>query len=270
MVIGDREFDIENSCYIVGILNMAPDSFFDGGKWVSFDGAMLHAEEMIKDGADIIDVGGESTRPGHTPVAVQEEIDRAVPIVEGLHRRFDVPVSIDTYKSEVAAEAIRAGASLVNDIWGLKRDLNMARAISGAKVACCLSHNRENADYNDFMREMLIDLRQSAEIANKAGIGSDKIILDPGIGFAKSYKMNLEAINKLDMVRALGYPVLLGVSRKSFIGQTLGLPVTERLEGSLAAAAIGVTRGCSFIRAHDVKETKRAVSMAKSIIRSCH
>ncbi|MCL2152369.1 MAG: dihydropteroate synthase [Oscillospiraceae bacterium] len=267
MFIGDREFDTENNCYIVGILNVAPDSFFDGGKWNSFDGAMYHAENMIKGGVDIIDVGGESTRPGYTPITAHEETDRAVPIVEGLRRRFDAPVSIDTYKSEVAAEAIRAGASLVNDIWGLKRDSNMARAISEARVACCLSHNRENTDYADFMRDMLADLRQSAEIASKAGIENDKIILDPGIGFAKPYRMNLEAINKLDMVGELGYPVLLGVSRKSFIGLMLGLPVTERLEGSLAAAVIGVARGCSFVRTHDVRETKRAVSMAKSIIR---
>jgi dihydropteroate synthase len=266
MIIGSREFDTDNRCFIVGILNVTPDSFSNGGKWNTFDDVLRHAETMIKNGADIIDVGGESTKPGYTPITEQEETDRIAPVIEELRSRFSIPISVDTCKSAVAEAAISAGADLVNDIWGLKRDPDMARTISRAGVACCLTHNRQNPEYIDFMNGMLNDLRESLGIANKAGIADDKIILDPGIGFAKTYNMNLLAINRLDMVRELGYPVMLGASRKSVIGLALDLPVTERLEGSLAAAVIGIMRGCSFVRVHDVRETKRAVMMTEAII----
>ena len=267
MLIGNREFDIGDRCYVVGILNVTPDSFSDGGRWGALDFALRHAEDMITGGADIIDVGGESTRPGYTPITAQEETDRVVPVVEALRSRFDIPLSIDTCKSVVADAALRVGANLVNDIWGFKHDPEMAGIVARAGAACCLMHNREQIDYVDFMRDMLSDLRESTEIAKKAVISDDKIILDPGIGFAKTYEMNLEAINKLDLVRQLGYPVLLGASRKSVIGLTLNLPVSERLEGSLAAAIIGIIRGCSFVRVHDVIETKRAITMAEAILR---
>jgi len=267
MVIGGREFDTENRCYIMGILNVTPDSFSDGGKWNALDSALRHAEDMIGDGADIIDVGGESTRPDYKSISTQEEMDRAVPVVEALCARLDVPVSIDTCKSGVAAAAISAGAALVNDIWGLKRDPEMAGVIAREGKPCVLMHNRDNMDYSDFLSDLVRDLVESAALAQKAGIESDKVILDPGIGFAKTYEMNLAAINRIDLVKSLGYPVLLGVSRKSVIGKALDLPVTERLEGSLAAAVIGIVRGCSFIRAHDVRETRRAVTMAEAIIR---
>jgi len=269
MIIGNREFDTDNRCYIMGILNVTPDSFSDGGKWTAPDDALRQAERMVADGADIIDIGGESTRPGHVPISAQEEIDRAVPIIAALRSRIDIPISIDTYKSKVADAALRAGADLVNDIWGLKHDPDMAGLIAQTGVACCLMHNRDNMDYSDFINDMLADLRESIAIANKAGIAGDKIILDPGIGFAKTYEMNLEAINKLDVVKeSLGYPVLLGASRKRVVGMTLNLPVTERVEGSLAAAVIGTIRGCSFVRVHDVKETKRAVTMAEAVVKS--
>jgi len=251
----------------MGILNVTPDSFSDGGKWDSLDGAMRHAGYMIEGGADIIDIGGESSRPGHVGISEQEELDRTVPVVEALHRRFDVALSVDTCKGAVAEAALRAGASLVNDIWGLKRDTSMAGVIAGAGAACCLMHNRVGIDYSDFMVDMLSDLRESASLALASGVAADRIILDPGIGFAKTVDMNLEAINRLDMVRRLGFPVLLGVSRKSVVGATLGLPVAQRAEGSLAAAVIGIVRGCSFLRVHDVPETKRAVLMAEAIIR---
>jgi len=266
MIIGKREFDTDNRCYIVGILNITPDSFSDGGKWSTPDDAIRYAKDMIKGGADIIEVGGESTRPGYSPVTEQEETDRAVPVIETLRSRFDIPLSIDTHKSAVASAAIRAGADIVNDIWGLKRDPDMAGVIASAGVVCCLMHNREQIEYSDFLNDMLSDLRISAEIAHNAGIAADKIILDPGIGFSKTYEMNLQAINRLDLVRGLGYPVLLGASRKSVIGITLGLPVTERLEGSLATAVTGIMRGCSFLRVHDVIETKRAVTMTEAIL----
>jgi len=267
MVIGNRSFDTDNRCYIVGILNVTPDSFSDGGKWNTLDNAMCHADRMIRGGADIIDVGGESTRPGYKQITQQEETDRTAPVVEALCSRFDTPVSIDTYKSSVAEAALSAGAAIINDIWGLKYDPEMAKVIARSGAICCLMHNRTQCDYADFMRDMLADLSESVHIAHEAGISDDKIILDPGVGFAKTHEMDLMAINRLDMIRELGYPVMLGVSRKSVIGSALGVPVSARLEGSLAVATIGVIRGCSFIRVHDVPETKRAVKMAEAIVR---
>lgn len=267
MIIGGREFDTDNNCYVMGILNVTPDSFSDGGKWDRVDAALRHAERMAQEGADIIDVGGESTRPGFESISALEETERVAPVVEALRRNVDTLISIDTYKSSVAEAAISAGAALVNDIRGLKRDPGMAALIAGSGVACCLMHSREKADYSDFMADMLRDLGESLELASIAGIAGDKIILDPGIGFAKTYEMNLEAINRIDMVRDLGYPVMLGASRKSVIGTALSLPVYERVEGSLAAAVVGVMRGCSFVRVHDVKETRRAVMMARAVLR---
>ena len=266
MVIGGREFADGSRRYIVGILNVTPDSFSDGGKWKTLDDALFHAEAMIFDGADIIDVGGESTRPGYISISPQEEIDRTAPVIEALRKRLDVPISIDTCKSAVAKAALALGADMVNDIWGLKRDPEMAAVISDAGAACCLMHNRNSAEYTDFFCEMLSDLETSAAIAAAAGIGADKIMLDPGIGFGKTYAMNLEAINNIGLIRKLGYPVLLGVSRKSVVGLALGLPVNERLEGSIAAAVIGAVRGCSFLRVHDVKETRRALTMTEAIL----
>jgi len=269
MLIGGREFYTRGKCYIMGILNVTPDSFSDGGKWDTTDSALYHAEGMIEGGADIIDVGGESSRPGCAAISAQEEVDRVAPVIEALRSRFDIPVSVDTCKGAVASQALRAGAVLVNDVWGFKKDPEMAGVIARAGAACCLVHNRERMDYDDFHRDMLGDLRESVKIALIAGIAPDKIILDPGVGFAKTYEMNLEAINRIDSVRALGYPVLLGASRKSVIGATLGLPVAERIEGSLTAAVVGIMRGCSFVRVHDVCETKRAVTMAEAIIGRC-
>jgi len=266
MVVGGKNFDTVSGCYIMGILNVTPDSFSDGGKWSELDSAIRHAEDMIDDGADIIDVGGESTRPGYMSIGEQEEIDRVAPIIEALRDRFDIPLSIDTCKSAVADVALRAGANLVNDIWSLRRDPGMAGVVARTGAACCLMHNRDNMDYADFIEDMLRDLGESAAFAIKAGIAAEKIILDPGIGFAKTYEMNLEAIDRLDEIKKLGYPVLLGASRKRVVGAALGLPVTERVEGSLAAAVIGIVRGCSFLRVHDVKETRRAATMAKAIL----
>ena len=266
MLIGDREFDTKNRCYVMGILNVTPDSFSDGGKWDKLDGALCRAEEMVNEGADIIDVGGESTRPGHTTISENEEIDRVLPVIEGLHCRIDIPISVDTYKSSVAEAALGAGAVFVNDIRGLKHDPEMAGLIGRSGVVCCLMHNRKDMGYSQFMREMLDDLNESVEIAKDAGIAIGKIILDPGVGFAKTYEMDLEVINRLDMIVELGYPVMLGASRKRVVGTALDLPVAERVEGTLATTVIGVMRGCSFIRAHDVKETKRAITMTEAIL----
>ena len=268
MIIGRREFDTEHNTYIMGILNVTPDSFSDGGRFGKMDAALLHAEKMIKEGADILDVGGESTRPGHVQITDEEEIARVVPVIEKLKKEFDVPISIDTYKSAVAEAAVCAGADLVNDIWGLKYDKNMAEVIAKSGAACCLMHNRERAEYNSFVEDVLDDLRETIAIAKKAGIADDKIILDPGVGFAKSYEQNLIITNNVDRLNELGYPVLLGTSRKSMIGLTLDLPSDQRVEGTVATSVIGVMKGCRFVRVHDVLENKRAILMTEAIINS--
>lgn len=266
MIIGNKTFDTKQKCYIMGILNVTPDSFSDGGKWDSLDKALAHTEEMIRQGADIIDVGGESTRPGHVQITDQEEIDRVTPVIEAVRGRFDVPISVDTYKSKVAKAAIAAGADLVNDIWGLKYDPDMAKTIADAKVACCLMHNRKKAEYADFMKDFLTDLGESVKIAEDAGIAEDKIILDPGVGFGKTYEMNLEVIREISQMHQYGYPILLGTSNKSVIGNALDLPTGERLEGTLATTVIGVMNHCSFIRVHQIQENKRAIQMTEAIM----
>lgn len=275
MRIGKKNFDLENEVYVMGILNVTPDSFSDGGKYNNMDAALEHAEQMIKEGAHIIDVGGESTRPGYTLLSDEEEILRVVPIIEELKRHFDVPVSIDTYKSRVAKAAIEAGADLVNDIWGLKYDNNMAQVIQEAKVPCCLMHNRNmpfedggKSDAKVLMQEVLADLKETIEIARTAGIEDKKIILDPGIGFGKTYKMNLQVMNHVEDLLELGYPVLLGTSRKSMIGLTLDLPADQRVEGTVVTTVMGVMKGCSIVRVHDVKENVRAIKMTKAILES--
>ena len=266
MRIGSREFDTEHQTYIMGILNVTPDSFSDGGKYSRIEAALAHAEEMIRDGADIIDVGGESTRPGHIQITDEEEIARVVPVIEALKARFDTPVSVDTYKSAVAREALQAGADLVNDIWGLKYDPEMARVIAAGGAACCLMHNRDNTDYGQFIPEFLDDMRACVRLADAAGISRDKIILDPGVGFGKTYEMNLEIISRLEMMHELGLPLLLGTSRKSVSGLTLDLPPAEREEGTLVTTVYGVQKGCAFVRVHDVEKNKRAVKMTRALM----
>lgn len=266
MKIGNKEFDLNNHCYIMGILNVTPDSFSDGGKYNNLSAALKHTEEMIRDGADIIDVGGESTRPGHVVISDEEEIERVTPVIEAIKRNFDVPVSIDTYKGAVALAALQAGADLVNDIWGFKHDEKVAEYTEKYGAACCLMHNRKEAVYEDFQKDFLADLQECVAIAHKAGIADDRIILDPGVGFGKTYEMNLEIINHLEIMKKLGYPILLGTSRKSVIGLTLDLPADERVEGTLVTTVMGVMKGCSFVRVHDIKENVRAVRMTEAIL----
>lgn len=268
MLIGDRKFDTENGVYVMGILNVTPDSFSDGGLWTERDAALRQAGRMAEEGAAIIDIGGESTRPGHTPVSAVDEAARVLPIVEAVKRETGLPVSIDTYKAEVARAALEAGADMVNDIWGLRRDGGeMAALIAGTGAACCLMHNRERAEYADFMADMLSDLRETLAIADRAGIARSSIVLDPGIGFGKTYEQNLIAMNRLDELLAFGCPVLLAASRKSVIGLTLDLPADERMEGTIATTVAGVLRGAAFVRVHDVKENLRAARMALAIRR---
>ena len=251
----------------MGILNVTPDSFSDGGKFNQIDAALKHAEEMIRDGADVIDIGGESTRPwGYTKISDEEETGRVVPVIEAVKKEFGIPISVDTYKSGVAEAAAQAGADLINDIWGLKYDPHMSEVIAKSGLACCLMHNRDNTEYRNFMEDMKQDLRETIALAKAAGIADDKIILDPGVGFAKSYENNLEAIRSLEELKELKYPVLLGTSRKSVIGLTLDLPVAKRVEGTIVTTVMAVEAGCMFVRVHDVKENHRAIQMAEAIL----
>ena len=266
MKIRNTKFDVKNHTYIMGILNVTPDSFSDGGKWDTLDHAMKHVETMLADGADLIDVGGESTRPGHTPVGAQEEIERVLPVIEAIRSRFDVPISVDTYKGSVADASLKAGADLINDVWGLKYDPEMAPVIARHNAPCCLMHNKENTEYNNFLVDMLSETQECVNIARKAGIKDENIILDPGVGFGKTYEMNLETMNHLELFQHLGFPVLLGTSRKSMIGLTLDLPVDQRVEGTLATSVIGVMKGCAFVRVHDVKENRRVIQMTEAIL----
>lgn len=266
MIIGNKEFDLNNHCYIMGILNVTPDSFSDGGRYNNLDNALKHTEQMIAEGADIIDVGGESTRPGHEVITDEEEISRVTPVIEAIKKNFDIPISIDTYKGAVTEAALQAGADLVNDIWGFKHDERVAKLTAQYNAACCLMHNRDNTLYENFQKDFLSDMKECIDIAKRAGVSDDKIILDPGVGFGKTYEHNLEIINHVDILHELGYPILLGTSRKSVIGLTLDLPATDRVEGTLATTVVGVMKGCSFVRVHDIKENYRIIKMTEAIL----
>ncbi|HHV13502.1 MAG TPA: dihydropteroate synthase [Clostridiales bacterium] len=267
MIIGNKNFEIGKRTYVMGILNVTPDSFSDGGRFNHLDNALFHAKELIDQGADIIDVGGESTRPNHVMVEAEEELERVIPVIQALYREFDIPISIDTYKAVVAEEAVKAGAHLINDVWGFKKDPDMAKVAAILEVPCCLMHNREKAEYRDYLGDVVADLKESIAIAINAGVKPENIILDPGIGFAKNYEQNLELMNRLELLKELGYPVLLGTSRKSMIGNTLNLPTEERVEGTLATTVIGIMKGCDFVRVHDVLQNKRACLMTDAIVR---
>lgn len=265
MIIGNQEFLEEGHTYVMGILNVTPDSFSDGGRYNHLDAALKHTEQMIKDGAAIIDVGGESTRPGHEKITDQEEIDRILPVIEKIKQEFSVPVSLDTYKAAVAKEGIQAGADLLNDIWGLQYDPAMGKIVADSGVAYCLMHNRdkitEEMDADLFIEQM----KEDAKRALDAGIKKERIILDPGVGFAKTQEQNLMTIANQDRLKALGYPVLLGTSRKSVIGYVLDVPTDKRLVGTLATSAVAVQTGCMFVRVHDVKENVELIQMLERI-----
>ena len=263
MIIGNKEFG--NHTYVMGILNVTPDSFSDGGKFNNIDSALKHTEQLINDGADIIDVGGESTRLNYTKISDEEEIERVVPVIEKIKADFDVPVSIDTYKSKVAAAAVGAGADLVNDIWGFKYDEEVAKSIAGTDVAACVMHNRPKAEYDNYVEDLLNDLKESVDIGRKNGVNDSQIVLDPGVGFGKTYEHNLQIINECDKVVNLGFPVLLGTSRKSVIGLTLDIPAPERSVGTCATTVIGYERGCRIFRVHDVIDNYQALLMAQAI-----
>lgn len=267
MLIGNQDFKLNEKTYIMGILNVTPDSFSDGGRYNTVVKALEHAGQMIREGANIIDVGGESTRPEFTRISEEEEIKRVVPIINELKKNYSVPVSIDTYKSKVAQAAIEAGADMVNDIWGLRYDRQMAEIIARCHLPVCLMHNRKEAVYGNFVKEVVSDLGISIELALSAGIEKEKLIIDPGIGFGKTYEMNLILLNHLEELKQLKLPILLGTSRKSVIGLTLDLPPDNRVEGTIATTVIGVMKGCSIIRVHDIAPNYRAVKMTETILR---
>lgn len=263
---GPYQLDYERKTLIMGILNATPDSFSDGGRFNQLEYAVERAHELVQHGADIIDIGGESTRPGHDQVPAQEELERVIPIIQAISKSVKVPISIDTYKAEVAKQAIEAGAHIINDVWGGKADSNMSLVAAEYQVPVILMHNRHNRDYQVFFRDCLNDLYESITMMKAAGVKDENIILDPGIGFAKNLSENIEMMRDLDKLVAIGYPVLLGTSRKSMIGQVLDLPVTERLEGTGATVCYGIQKGCQIVRVHDVKEISRMARMMDALI----
>jgi len=261
-------FDYGKRTYIMGILNVTPDSFSDGGNFNNIDTAVNHAKEMINDGADIIDLGGESTRPGHTYVDSQEEKRRILPVIKKLKEEIQVPISVDTYKADVAEASLELGVEMINDIWGLTKDKNMANVIAKYDAYVCIMHNQDTTEYNkDIMEAIKEFLQNSIDLALKSGIKKEKIVLDPGIGFGKTYEQNLEVLKRLDEIKTLGYPVLLGTSRKSVIGNVLNVEPKERLEGTIATTVLGIRDGVDIVRVHDVKENLKAAKMADAIYR---
>lgn len=261
-------FDYNKRTYIMGILNVTPDSFSDGGNFNSIDKALEHAKVMISEGVDIIDLGGESTRPGHNYVDADEELKRVIPVIKRLKKEIDVPISIDTYKAKVADESLKLGVEMINDVWGLRKDKDMATIIAKHNAYVCIMHNQDGTNYDkDIMESIKEFLLESIKIAIDAGIDKDKIILDPGIGFGKTYEQNLEVLKRLGELNELGYPILLGTSRKSVIGNTLNLPPKERLEGTIATTVLGIRDGVDIVRVHDVEANLRAAKMADAIYR---
>lgn len=251
----------------MGILNVTPDSFSDGGKYLDIDSAVKRAREMVDEGADIIDVGGESTRPGHQPVDALEEINRVIPVIERLSKELNVPISVDTSKAQVAEKALCAGACIVNDVWGLQRDPDMAEVVSKHGAGVIMMHNSDTKEYKDLMGDIIRFLRKSVEIAEKAGITRENMVIDPGIGFGKTLEHNLEVMRRMRELNTLNLPVLLGTSRKSMIGNVLDLPVNERLEGTAATITLGIANGADIVRVHDVKEMVRVARMTDAMVR---
>ena len=270
MQIGAKQFDIGARTFIVGILNVTPDSFFDGGAYTTVEQAVLRAKKLVDEGADIIEIGGESSRPGFTPIGAQEELDRIIPVLLKLKDEIDVPISIDTYKGSVASIALENGGSMINDVFRFQKDPELVKVCARYKATCCVMHNRNNTDYSNFLLDVLADLKESVDLLIQAGVSPWDIIIDPGIGFAKSVQQNLEIMRNLSLFSALPYPVMLGASRKSFIGHTLDLPVEERLEATVATTVLAIAQRCDFVRVHDVLANKRAAMLSDEIVRHQH
>lgn len=261
-----KSYDLQKQTLVMGILNVTPDSFSDGGQFNELDAAIEQAKEMEANGAHIIDIGGESTRPGHEPVSAKDELKRVLPIIRKLKQAVNIPISIDTYKAEVAQQAIEAGASIINDVWGAKHDSEMANVAAAYQVPIILMHNRDNPEYNDLIQDMKEELKESVRIVKAAGVKDHNIFLDPGVGFAKTMEDNLFVMGHLDAFKELGYPILLGTSRKRFIGHVLDLPVEERVEGTGATVCLGIQKGADIVRVHDVQPIARMAKMMDAMI----
>jgi len=263
-----KSISIGERTIVMGILNATPDSFSDGGTHFDIEDAVAGARRMVAEGADIIDLGGESTRPGHIPVGLDEELRRIMPVLERLVKEIDVPISIDTFKAEVAKRAMELGAHIINDQWALRADSEMADVAARYGAPVIIMHNQKGTEYSDLMGDIVNYFRESITTARNAGIPQEKIIIDPGIGFGKTVEQNLEVMRRLPELSCLGQPVLLGTSRKSMIGKTLDLPVNERIEGTGASVAVGITLGVDIIRVHDVKEMVRVARMTDAMVRT--
>lgn len=264
-----RIADLGRRTLVMGILNATPDSFSDGGRFAEHAAALAQAARMVAEGADIVDVGGESTRPGHAPVSAEEEASRVVPLVAELAKTCPVPISIDTYKASTAAAALRAGAAIVNDVWGLTRDADLARVAADFGAPVIVMHNREAADPSiDTIADQLAFFRRSIDIALSAGVREEDVIVDPGIGFGKTFEQNLETMARLGELAVLGRPILLGTSRKSMIGRILDVPPAERLFGTLATNVAGILAGVAIVRVHDVREHVEAARVTDAIVKS--
>lgn len=265
LVFNNIQLDFTKETFIMGILNVTPDSFSDGGQFFSVEKAIERGKQMVQEGAKIIDIGGESTRPGYIQISDEEEINRVVPVIKALKNEVDAVISVDTYKSKVAEAAIDAGAHIINDIWGAKKDPNIAKVAAKKNTPIILMHNRENRPYEKYFEDFLEDLQESISIIKGAGVSESNIILDPGIGFAKDFEQTMETMQRLDELVDLGYPVLLATSRKRFIGTILDLPIQERLEGTAATCAYGIMKGCHILRVHDVKEIARMAKVMDAL-----
>ncbi len=264
----DRDLPLGERTLIMGILNITPDSFSDGGKFTKAATAVVQAVRMAEEGADIIDIGGESTRPGSTAVDEEEELRRVLPVIRAIREHVSIPLSIDTYKSAVAEQAIAEGVHMINDVWGGKADRDMLPLAARKNVPVCLMHNKQKALYgHNPVMEIVTELEGCVTAALQAGIEADNIIIDPGVGFGKTLQHNLEVMHHLSEFRELGYPVLLGTSRKSLIGKVLDLPADDRREGTAATVALGIAAGVDIVRVHDVKEMRRVAVMTDAIVR---
>lgn len=261
-------FSYGEKTYIMGILNVTPDSFSDGGDYVDVKKAISHALEMVEEGADIIDIGGESTRPGSSEVGEEEELKRVIPVVRELSKQTDIPISVDTYKEKVAKEALENGAKIINDVWGFQREPEIAKVVAEHGAYAVLMHNKNDTEYEgDMVAEIKEFFKRSIKIAKEAGVLDEKIILDPGIGFGKTPEQNIHLMSRIHELRDLGYPILLGTSRKSMIGKILDLPPKERVEGTVATTVMGIIQGVDFVRVHDIKENLRAAKVTDAIYR---
>lgn len=266
---GNMEFRWGQRTYVMGIVNVDPDSF-SGDGLRDAESAIDQGKRFAAEGADIIDVGGESTRPGFDPISAEQELGRVLPVIERLASELPVPVSIDTYKSEVARKSVAAGARMINDVWELKRDPELARVAAEAGVPLVISQNQRGSRFHDFFPELIASLKRSIQVALDAGVAWDNIIIDPGVGFGKTAEQNVEIVRRLAELKVLGRPILLGTSRKSFIGHVLDLPVDQRLEGTAATVAIGIANGADIVRVHDVAQMVRVARMSDAIVRGKH